>query len=1300
MSTNTEFNIAKSIKPYLIDIAEKLRSGHAAVMIGAGFSKNAKPSSDNCSSFSDWSQLGDAFFEKLYGRLPKENDRYLNVLKLANEVESTFGRPALDYLLKKYIPDLEYEPSELHEKLLRLPWDDVFTTNYDTLLERVSERIFDKKYDIVINIESLIYSSKPRIIKLHGSFPAGRPFIITEEDYRKYPVDFAPFVNTVQQSLLENTLCMLGFSGDDPNFLKWIGWIRDNLGQNSPKIYLIGVLNYTQAQRRLLEDRNVVVVNMAECDSINTNDHYKGLHIFIEYLTDQKQRDPLSWPYNKSKLSPDRNVNKSDELNNIISDWKKQRESYPGWVVMPEEKRNTVWYSTESWCNFLLNNNDIEEIKDLEWGYELLWRQDKCLIPIFKNQVEFFEHVLEKYKNQFFPEIQEITDKRYTSEYKNRWLDIKIQLMRFYREEGINEKWDSCDAFFTRVWSSLDAYQKSRISYERVLYSLFRLDIAMIKEKLSAWSKNDSLPFMEAKRAMILAELGDTKEASAILVNSLDKIRSKINLKPISNNFDLISQESYIMLHHDYIQKEDIFTDPSSDELDEMKQLYEKENNVSTENADFSIPKDIHDIVMEPNEDGNSLSWEEFYAKESQREYKSFKWTLLLNRVRENRRKRERELTRYRWKTLQEFECDPWGEVKLFAKVLEQPQLEYKPVESKNGFDIGSVSKTHYMGNNNKDVLLGYSFLRFVEDSGIALRIPGVSFYKNTSKGAIERIARYSSFWATAVLFRTGDEKFVDILFGRSFLRKMPQMRADEFIDLYVNSLKKATADITKGDEFARDNFGITIAKIIPEILSRLCSKCSDESRNKLFQLLDSILKSKNRSKYGSIMQFAKRLLESFAPRDRVELVHKVLSFPIPENLSPLEQNSYRNPLLFLDINEEHLNPLEKPDKLLVGQLLAKAENPISFIRSWAITSLVQLFEWKLLDSEQEIKLGKALWEKRDLSNMPTDTIYFKFAFLAMPYPSEIDPVKIFKDYISKEKFPIQGASRNISISDKPESLCREIIGAKQFIEWEDEEILDMSNKVLEWWRADKDKVVIRRDDKSFFNIFEEFRGRFLQMTNLLALVIVPIAVKRNISDPIVKAKSIYKELSDTGCYSCKLLVSLSIHGVCDDNISLANVIKDKLLSEDASCVFDALNGMDFFTEIDLDEDIPLTVMESSVFLSEKICWRNNLYLPNALIVMMKLIRKYPVMFYNSNEISSNLLSGLKYLINETNYNTDISNSEEKLYIRQEAARLASVIYRISKDNGVEIPDIINEWKGICCMSEEFSEIKNAFLSY
>ena len=103
------------------------------------------------------------------------------------------------------------------------------------------------------------------MIKLHGSFPDIRPFIITEEDYRTYPQRFPEFVNTVRQSLIENVLCLIGFSGDDPNFLSWIGWLRDVMGEQASPVYQITYNNQMHDSNiHLSHDLGIDVINLAD----------------------------------------------------------------------------------------------------------------------------------------------------------------------------------------------------------------------------------------------------------------------------------------------------------------------------------------------------------------------------------------------------------------------------------------------------------------------------------------------------------------------------------------------------------------------------------------------------------------------------------------------------------------------------------------------------------------------------------------------------------------------------------------------------------------------------------------------------------------------------------------------------------------------------------------------------------------------------------------------------------------------------------------------------------------------------
>jgi hypothetical protein len=285
------------------------RFGHATVMIGSGFSRNAERLPSAQREFPLWRTLAEELFNRLYptalSMTPAQEQQRRETLlsasstRLAQEFATEFGRQALDDLLLTMIPDMAYRPGRLHALLLELPWADVFTTNYDTLLERT--RLTDIYYEVVHTAADLPCKRAPRIFKLHGSFPSQRPFIITEDDFRTYPRIFAPLVNSVQQAMLEQCVLLLGFSGDDPNFLYWSGWVRDQLAEHTPKIYLAGVLNFTESQKRLLRDRHIIPIDLTRVvprspGESSDSHHARATEWFLLSLKNGQPPDPLVWP--------------------------------------------------------------------------------------------------------------------------------------------------------------------------------------------------------------------------------------------------------------------------------------------------------------------------------------------------------------------------------------------------------------------------------------------------------------------------------------------------------------------------------------------------------------------------------------------------------------------------------------------------------------------------------------------------------------------------------------------------------------------------------------------------------------------------------------------------------------------------------------------------------------------------------------------------------------------------------------------------------------------------------------------
>ena len=311
----------------------------AAVLVGAGYSRNATLAAGDAAAPPIWSDFEHAMSHRLY---PGMDVSYGNPLRMAEEFRVVHGRAALDDLIRDLVRDSAWEPGDAHQRLLALPWKDVLTTNWDTLLERSAQRTIGRRYGIVRTVGDMATAPSPRVIKLHGSLASNTLLVFTEEDYRRYPITHAPFVNLARQVFIENELVSLGFSGEDPNFLQWAGWVRDELQDQSRRLYLVGVLKMPASRRRLLESLNVSVVDLAPCvaDTHKTGQHSVALDLLLAFLEQGKPRSPQEWPFHDTEALPriagERTV---DAAQRLVKTWQKNRLEYPGWVVCPRSTR-------------------------------------------------------------------------------------------------------------------------------------------------------------------------------------------------------------------------------------------------------------------------------------------------------------------------------------------------------------------------------------------------------------------------------------------------------------------------------------------------------------------------------------------------------------------------------------------------------------------------------------------------------------------------------------------------------------------------------------------------------------------------------------------------------------------------------------------------------------------------------------------------------------------------------------------------------------------------------------------------
>ena len=126
------------------------RSGNgASVMVGSGFSRSAQRVNLSAKEMPTWQDLIDHFHRALYpedGTSSQGNNRRpaADNVRFAQEYEAAFGRSDLHDALRRLVPDTEYSPGIEHRRLLKLPWRDIYTTNWDTLLERTQDQVAEQ----------------------------------------------------------------------------------------------------------------------------------------------------------------------------------------------------------------------------------------------------------------------------------------------------------------------------------------------------------------------------------------------------------------------------------------------------------------------------------------------------------------------------------------------------------------------------------------------------------------------------------------------------------------------------------------------------------------------------------------------------------------------------------------------------------------------------------------------------------------------------------------------------------------------------------------------------------------------------------------------------------------------------------------------------------------------------------------------------------------------------------------------------------------------------------------------------
>lgn len=518
------------IREVLDQLREKYGKGLVSVIVGAGFSRNA------CKEYPLWKDLlYDMVVELYQDEIERAYIRYRDItpnnkmslevftkeetpriiarvgyLKIVSEYIARKGyREAIEHYIEERIPYIDNATQQFkyvgknkdkvikindeyfsaHKKLLEGDkWVRLYTTNYDTLLE-YAVNAKEKRYSVIKKAKDLSVSSdKTSIIKLHGDLNNpkdnkrvfmfdGNPhqqYIISEEDYKNYPQDHEAFTQLMRISLLQGVFCLIGFSGDDPNFVNWISWVRDVLvtddseaGASKPeyKIFLIGLSDEEpdEVRQMFYENHNIVYVPLLREDVKEIIDA-KGVEEprdlfckFFDYLYNGICSEKVSLD---SEATPSRKA--YYELWGSVYEVKHETKQLPklSSTIMVDEDKVDQLYALKPWNRLVANtHSQYSFLREMVYKEKLTAIEAKlALLALEDTGLTLDEDLIKKIKESG-ADVQTLEFLNYITE---RTKTILYSTYKDESEEGVE-------------------------LYELILRSLFELDFRKTKEILERW---------------------------------------------------------------------------------------------------------------------------------------------------------------------------------------------------------------------------------------------------------------------------------------------------------------------------------------------------------------------------------------------------------------------------------------------------------------------------------------------------------------------------------------------------------------------------------------------------------------------------------------------------------------------------------------------------------------------------------------------------------------------------------------------------------------------------------------------
>lgn len=1286
----------------LNDLRRKLhdpRGSKAAVMVGSGFSRNATPRFGGGKRFPLWKDLTAKLIDALYTNAEDRRDvletsgATSSALRLAEEYESAFGRSALIELVRQETSDDDFEPSKLHEKLVDLPWADIFTTNYDRLIERAalhspgrSMRRFS--YEVVSQAADVPLARRPRIVKLHGTLPDLSNLILTEEDFRCYGDQQAAFVNAVRASMSENAFCLLGFSGDDPNFLAWSGWIRDKLQESTPTIYLFCTKPLAPFKRKLLEQRNVVPIPLTEV--FGTEDVPVAIDGLLDFLGQDSAMSFVSWnrPPDEVQLRSKQDAGMQEPLHakefgwvETALVWRKNRLEYQGWEILHRLSLSYLWGSTE----FALSDFSAHELRLLTRDEkllvtrEMLWRLSMCLTPILDDRVEqIIDPLLAEidvgFQKAFGTEAVSVVlaqVKIDRSELLEAYRYVLCQLVRHAREIGSRGRFDR---LLGQLKSAPDVTREELCfaEYQDLLFHLGSLNADTVRRRLHDWDVSGLPAIWTVRRCGLLMEVGSTEIAHDELLELIDSMVST-RVKP-TVDYRRHSVEALALYQMEL-----------ANWWRESSSRYEKASSVNRNNDDFQIPETISTIGEEENPKKPPLENSEDESKDKDAVERNAFSLRITRRLGELRR----------------LGCDPNEMLNQFNDLFQHVELQstFSHLSDKDEFDVRRTTH-HYRSLSWKHQRDAYRMIRFVEDSGIPISIHGTSQLNTRAMppflAAAKITATASNREAASPVLRSSDDKLVKQWLDRNSLATM---EADQVADLLLQTkscFHRSLEQLRKPTDRRnlRNQWWERQLRFSCVVYSRLVPRLSDDQ---LRAISKDVLSLAGRPFVWKLIGVAddvedliRRVATCLPDVDLFNLVPSLLALPVAgdtgADFHDLPTQDWIDPLCQLDSSDRSGMGVDLSQH--VGDVINQIATASGRHRRNLVLRIVTLWHRGFLSKDTQRLLRDALFARQDGTGLPEDTGCYDSLILGLPKYDQIDEREVYRSvYVNGFEAADLNYWANLSRSvDQDHDVGVE----RRSIDWTSKDLQTLVSRTSNWASSIQDQT---KEENSRPALVRSMMGsgtrvRQQAIREWLSFVSEAILLSDKFKGKVrTTTLAAIKDAEVAGICTVRLIPFLLARNCYEINQARSD-IRQAFLSDDEFVVWQSCSAIVQWGRLTSQGRLQwLTGLES--LLGSAVLYQCDERLVLPLTAARELLEVFPT--FDESAFLEDLVSGVTSLASKLNYISKSTLSiEKKIRIRIACVRLVRQLISHGQKG-----EILRQWME-SAQNDCFAEVRRA----